>query len=75
MKWTTGAEIKRLRKKLKLTQAEAARRTGITQGYQSQLEKMKRVENPLLVHIWTNKWARNHFLVEGALVAKPDRRA
>lgn len=73
MKWTTGQEIQRIRKKLELTQAEAAERTGITQGYQSRLERSKKVDNPMIVHVWTNKWARRHFLVEGALLSNRNR--
>lgn len=66
-----GSRIRELRTTLGLTQVEASGRLGISQAKQSNMERSRRVTDPLVTHVYSCPICRDHFLVEGALLDEP----
>lgn len=63
----TGAEVRRLREKMKLTQEDVAALLGTSQAKQSVLERRDRVTG-LEAHVWSCARCRKHFFRAHAML-------
>lgn len=65
-KWISGAEIRRIRESMHLSQADVAVQLGCSQSKISTLEQRDRVDG-LDAHVWLCATCRRHFFRDWAM--------